>query len=40
MLPLAHAGHFLWILYLVPVVIVLGSIIAQVRRDRDNDDAD
>ncbi len=37
MLPLAHIGHFLWILYLVPVVIVLGSIVAQLRRDRDDD---
>jgi hypothetical protein len=39
MVPLAHVGHFLWILYLIPVVIVLGSIIAQLRRDRDDDDS-
>jgi hypothetical protein len=38
MLPVAHVGHFLWILYLVPVLIVLGSIVAQLRRDRDDDD--
>jgi hypothetical protein len=37
-LPLAHVGHWLWILYLIPVVIVLGSIIAQLRRDRDDED--
>jgi len=37
MLPVAHVGHFLWILYLVPVVIVLASILAQLRRDRDRD---
>ena len=37
MLPVAHVGHFLWILYLVPVVIVLASILIQLRRDRDDD---
>ena len=26
-LPLAHLGHYLWILYLLPVVIVVGGII-------------
>jgi hypothetical protein len=38
MLPLAHVGHFLWILYLIPVIVVLGSIVAQLRRNRDGDD--
>jgi hypothetical protein len=38
MLPVAHLGHFLWILYLVPVVIVLASILAQLRRDREQRD--
>jgi hypothetical protein len=34
-LPIAHAGHWaIWALYLVPVVIVLGSIVAQLRRER------
>lgn len=34
-LPLAHAGHWaLWILYAVPVIIVLGSIVLSVVRDR------
>jgi cytochrome c-type biogenesis protein CcmH/NrfF len=34
-LPLAHAGHWvLWVLYAVPVLIVLGSIVATVLRDR------
>jgi hypothetical protein len=37
MLPVAHVGHYLWILYLVPVVIVLVSILVQLRRDRDDD---
>ncbi len=39
MLTVAHVGHFLWILYLVPVVIVLASILIQLRRDRDGDDS-
>jgi cytochrome c-type biogenesis protein CcmH/NrfF len=34
-LPIAHAGHWaIWALYLVPVVIVLGSIVVQRRRER------
>jgi hypothetical protein len=34
-LPIAHAGHWaIWALYAVPVVVVLGSIVAQLRRDR------
>jgi hypothetical protein len=38
MLPLAHVGHYLWILYLIPVVVVLGSIVIQLRRNRDGDE--
>jgi hypothetical protein len=38
MLPIAHAGHFVWILYLIPVVIVLASIVVQLRRDDEDDD--
>jgi hypothetical protein len=35
MLVLAHAGHWaIWILYAVPVLIVLGSIVVQIRRER------
>lgn len=34
MLPLAHAGHYLWILYVIPVVIVLASIAVQFWRNR------
>jgi cytochrome c-type biogenesis protein CcmH/NrfF len=37
-LPLAHVGHYLWVLYLVPVAIVVAGIVkstrAQRRRDR------
>jgi hypothetical protein len=38
--PLAHVGHWLWALYLPPVLIVVGSIarstIAERRRKRDD----
>jgi hypothetical protein len=38
LLPLAHAGHWLWVLYLPPVLIVLLSIarttLAERRRKR------
>jgi hypothetical protein len=35
MLPVAHVGHHLWILYFIPIVIVVGSIALQWWRDRD-----
>jgi hypothetical protein len=39
--PLAHAGHWaLWVLYAVPVLIVLGSIVLQLIRNRDAGDAE
>ncbi|HET7574182.1 MAG TPA: hypothetical protein VFJ99_03615 [Solirubrobacterales bacterium] len=37
--PLAHVGHYLWVLYVLPVLIVVGAIvrttIAERRRQRD-----
>jgi hypothetical protein len=37
-LPLAHAGHWLWVLYVPPILIVVASIlrstIAERRRAR------
>ena len=27
MLPVAHVGHWLWVLYLPPILIVIGSIV-------------
>ena len=34
-LPIAHAGHWaLYVLYAVPILIVLGSIVANMLRDR------
>jgi hypothetical protein len=40
-LPLAHVGHYLWVFYLIPVVIVIAGILRSVileRRDKDKDD--
>lgn len=35
MLLIAHVGHWImWVLYAVPVVIVLASIVISVIRDR------
>jgi hypothetical protein len=40
--PLAHAGHYaLWVLYVLPVVVVVGAIlrsaIATRREDREGE---
>jgi hypothetical protein len=40
-LPLAHVGHYLWVFYLLPVVIVIGGILRSVlieRRRGEKDD--
>jgi hypothetical protein len=43
-LPLAHLGHFLWIFYVMPVVIVaagiLRSTILEKRREGDGESGD
>jgi len=40
MLPLAHIGHYLWVLYLLPVVFVAIGIvkttISEQRRRKDD----
>jgi hypothetical protein len=40
MLPLAHVGHYLWVLYILPVIIVILGIVrttlAQRRSDGDD----
>jgi hypothetical protein len=40
-LPLAHIGHWLWVFYVLPVLIVIGGIIrstrAEKRREREED---
>jgi hypothetical protein len=40
-LPLAHVGHYLWVFYLIPVVIVIAGILRSVileRRDKGGDE--
>jgi hypothetical protein len=40
MLPLAHVGHYLWVLYILPVIVVILGIVrttlAQRRSDGDD----
>jgi hypothetical protein len=36
-LPLAHIGHWLWVFYLIPVLIVVGGIIHTTRADKRRD---
>ncbi|HEX3734295.1 MAG TPA: hypothetical protein VHU86_04000 [Solirubrobacterales bacterium] len=33
-LPLAHLGHFLWILYILPVIIVIGGILRSTLAEK------
>ena len=39
LVPLAHVGHWLWVLYLPPILIVLGSVLhttlSERRKKRD-----
>ena len=34
MLPLAHVAHWAWVLYLPPVLIVLGSVLRTMLAER------
>jgi heme exporter protein D len=40
-LPLAHVGHWLWVFYVMPVLIVIGGIVrstrAEKRREREEE---
>ena len=40
-LQLAHLGHFLWIFYVIPVLIVIGGIVRSTllekRREKKDD---
>ena len=38
MLPLAHVGHYLWVLYLIPVAIVVAGIVKSARAHRGHGD--
>jgi hypothetical protein len=33
-LPLAHLGHFLWLLYVLPVIIVVAGILRTTIKDK------
>jgi len=33
-LPLAHVGHYLWVFYLVPVLIVVAGILRSTLMDK------
>jgi hypothetical protein len=34
LVPLAHAGHWLWVLYLPPLLIVLASLLRTTLSER------
>jgi hypothetical protein len=36
LVPLAHAGHWIWALYLPPILIVVGSIARTRLSERRN----
>jgi uncharacterized membrane protein len=39
MLPLAHVGHHLWVLYLLPIlVVVIGIVKTTLSQRRQGDD--
>jgi cytochrome c-type biogenesis protein CcmH/NrfF len=39
-LPLAHVGHYLWVLYLVPVLVVIGGIVRTMLIERRKKEGD
>jgi hypothetical protein len=38
-LPLAHVGHYLWVLYVVPIAIVVVGIVRSQLTRRDKNDS-
>ena len=39
-LPLAHVGHYLWVLYLLPIVFVIAGIVKTTLAERRRRGAD
>jgi hypothetical protein len=39
-LPVAHIGHFLWIFYILPVIIVVAGVIRSTMRERHRERAE
>jgi cytochrome c-type biogenesis protein CcmH/NrfF len=39
-LPLAHLGHYFWVLYLLPVLFVVIGIVRTTRAERRRKDED
>jgi hypothetical protein len=37
-LPVAHVGHWLWVLYLPPILIVIGSLVRSKLSERKKGD--
>ncbi len=40
MLPVAHVGHYLWVFYLLPVIIVVAGIVRTTLAQRRGEDGD
>jgi len=38
LLPLAHVSHYLWVMYVPPILIVIGSIVRNAIAERRRDD--
>jgi hypothetical protein len=39
-LPFAHVGHYLWVFYLLPVVIVIGGILKTTLTEKRRKEGD
>jgi hypothetical protein len=39
-LPLAHVGHWLWVFYVIPIVIVIAGIIRSTYREKKRERRD
>jgi hypothetical protein len=39
-LPLAHVGHWLWVFYVIPILIVIAGIIRSTRAEKKRERRD